>query len=74
MLNFIKRKIALLWAKKAVKDAQQFKNNAVRDQEKLVLSLVKDAEKTLFGRLHQFSDIKSVKDFQEKVKISDYED
>ena len=74
MLNLIKRKIALLWAKKAVKDAQQFKNNAVVDQEKLAISLVKQAEKTLFGRLHQFSDIKTVKDFQQQVKISDYED
>jgi hypothetical protein len=31
-------------------------------------------KKTLFGREHNFETISSVKDFQDKVKISDYED
>ncbi len=74
MLNFIKKNIALIWAKKHVKETENFKQNAVEDQEKLLLSLVKTAEKTLFGREHQFENIKNVQDYQNQVKIADYED
>lgn len=74
MLNFIKKKIALIWAKKHVKQTETFKQNAVEDQEKLLISLVKTAEKTLFGREHQFENIKTVQDFRKNVGIADYED
>ena len=74
MLNFIKKNIALIWAKKHVKETENFKKNAVEDQDKLLLSLVKTAEKTLFGREHQFENIKNVQDYQNQVKIADYED
>ncbi|AZB21078.1 hypothetical protein EG338_02495 [Kaistella haifensis] len=74
MLNFIKKKIALIWAKKHVKETEIYKQNAVEDQEKLLLSLVKTAEKTLFGREHRFENIQNVQDFQEQVHISDYEE
>ena len=74
MIGFLKKKIALIWAKKHVKETENFKQNAVEDQEKLLLSLVKTAEKTLFGREHQFENIKSIQDFQSKVQIADYED
>ena len=74
MLNFIKKNIALIWAKKHIKETENFKQNAVEDQDKLLLSLVKTAEKTLFGREHQFENIKNVHDYQNQVKIADYED
>lgn len=74
MLNFIKKKIALIWAKKHVKETEIYKQNAVEDQEKLLLSLVKTAEKTLFGREHEFENIQNVQDFQKLVHISDYEE
>ncbi|SIS83611.1 GH3 auxin-responsive promoter [Kaistella chaponensis] len=74
MLNLIKKKIALIWAKKHVAEAFTFQKNAVEDQEKLLLSLVKTAEKTLFGREHQFENIHAISDFQNKVQIADYED
>lgn len=74
MVNFLKKKIALLWAKKHVRNAEEFKKNAEQNQEKLLLSLVDTAKKTLFGREHNFENITSVKDFQDKVKISDFED
>lgn len=73
MFSFIKKKIALIWAKKEIANAEKFKQNAVQDQEQLLLSLVKTAEKTLFGKVHQFQDIKSVEDFQRQVPITDYE-
>ncbi|WP_297982205.1 GH3 auxin-responsive promoter family protein [uncultured Chryseobacterium sp.] len=74
MLNFIKKKIALQWAKKHVRETENFKNNAVKDQENLLLSLVKTAEKTLFGRAHQFEEIKSIEDYQQRVSVADYEE
>ena len=74
MLNFLKKKIALLWAKNHVKNSENFKQNAVEDQEKLLLSLVRTAEKTLFGREHEFENIKNIQNFQHQVKIADYED
>lgn len=74
MLNFLKKNAALIWAKKHVQKAEEFKKNAVKDQEELLLSLVDTAQKTLFGREHDFENIKTVKDFQEKVPVADYED
>ncbi len=74
MINFIKKNIALIWAKNHVKGTQSFKANAVKNQEELLLSLVKTAEKTLFGRTHQFENIKNIQDFQSKIPIADYED
>ena len=74
MLNFLKKKIALVWAKKHVKETELFKQNAVEDQERLLLSLIKKAEKTLFGRTYRFEEIQSVADFQKTVPIADYED
>ncbi|MFL9834744.1 GH3 auxin-responsive promoter family protein [Chryseobacterium terrae] len=74
MLNFLKKKAALIWAKKHVQKAEEFKKNAEKNQEELLLSLVDTAKKTLFGRTYGFENIKSVKDFQEKVPVADYED
>lgn len=74
MLNFIKKKIALIWAKQHVAKSEDFKSNAVQDQQDLLLHLVKTAEKTLFGREHQFENIHSVEDFQKHVPVLDYED
>ncbi|MFY7846161.1 GH3 auxin-responsive promoter family protein [Chryseobacterium gambrini] len=74
MVNFLKKYAALIWAKNHVRKAEEFKKNAESDQEKLLLSLTETAKKTLFGREHDFENIKTVKDFQERVKVSDYED
>ncbi|WP_326981849.1 GH3 auxin-responsive promoter family protein [Chryseobacterium sp. MYb264] len=73
MLNFIKKNAALVWAKKHVQKADEFKKNAEKNQEDLLLSLVDTAKKTLFGREHDFESIKSVKDFQDRVPVGDYE-
>ena len=74
MLNILKKTAAKIWAKKHVKETEAFKQNGEELQEKLLLDLVQSAEKTLFGMHHQFSEIKSVEDFQQRVKVSDYED
>lgn len=74
MLNFFKKNAALIWAKKHVQKAEDFKKNAEKNQEDLLLSLVNTAQKTLFGREHDFENIHSVKEFQDKVSVADYED
>ena len=74
MIGFIKKTAAKIWAKNHVKQTEYYKNNAEQLQEKLLLDMVKSAEKTLFGLQHNFSEIKSIEDFQKNVKISDYED
>lgn len=74
MLNFFKKNAALVWAKKHVQKTAEFKKNSEKNQEALLLSLVKTAQKTLFGREHDFENIQSVKEFQEKVPVADYED
>ncbi|SDQ36296.1 GH3 auxin-responsive promoter [Chryseobacterium soldanellicola] len=74
MLNFLKKNVALIWAKKHVQKAEEFKRNSEKNQENLLLSLTETAKKTLFGREHDFENIKSVKDFQDRVKVADYED
>lgn len=73
MLGFLKRKIALIWAKQHTKQAEQYKKNAISDQKKLLLSFVKKAENTAFGKDHSFSEIKNIQDFQKRVPIADYE-
>ncbi|SIT96280.1 GH3 auxin-responsive promoter [Epilithonimonas bovis DSM 19482] len=74
MLNYIKKKIALIWAKKHIEKSKSFKTNAIQNQQDLLLDLVKTSEKTLFGREHRFETIKSIADFQNNVPIADYED
>lgn len=73
MLNFFKKNAALIWAKKHVQKAEEFKRNAEKNQEELLLSLTHTAQKTLFGREHDFENIRSVKDFQDRVPVADYE-
>ncbi|PWN68367.1 hypothetical protein C1631_016850 [Chryseobacterium phosphatilyticum] len=74
MLNFFKKNAALIWAKKHVRKTEVFKKNAEKNQEELLISLVHTAQKTLFGREHDFANIHSVKEFQERVPVADYED
>lgn len=74
MLSFLKKNIAVLWAKKHVKKSMLFKNNAAADQEKMLLAMVSHASRTLFGREHHFENIGSVAEYQQNVPVSDYED
>lgn len=73
MLNFLKKKAAQIWAGNHIKKTQDFKLNAEDRQEEQLLAMVRKAEKTLFGRQHNFEEINSVQDFQEKVPVTDYE-
>lgn len=73
MLQFLKKTLALIWAKKQVRAAEKHKNNSVEDQQELLLDMVKVSEKTLFGREHHFEEIHNISDFQKRLPVSDYE-
>lgn len=62
--------IAQLLSKKVQRDA----SNALQCQEKIRKKLVQAAKKTLFGKDHQFAEIKSYEDFKQRVPLADYED
>lgn len=62
--------IAQLLSKKVQRDA----SNALQCQEKIRKKLVRAAKKTLFGKDHQFAEIKSYEDFKQRVPLADYED
>jgi len=47
--------------------------HALKDQQTIFERLIKDASKTVFGKEHGFSEIKSHQDFVKKVPIRDYE-
>src|SRR4051812_19087901 len=46
----------------------------VRVQERTLLSLVRKASATRFGRDHHFDEVRSVADFQARVRLRTYED
>lgn len=74
MLDLIKKKVALLWAKTHVANTEKHKKNAVQEQEKLLIYLLKRASHTEYGKKHGFAEIQSIKEFQAKVPVVDYED
>ncbi len=73
MLNWIKKSVALFWAKQHRQKVVKTYRQAIEHQDALLLDLVRTAEKTLFGRTHQFENIHSIEDFQTQVPIVDYE-
>lgn len=49
------------------------RDRPARDQERTLLRLVRAARRTRFGREHGFADIRSVADYQERVRPRSYE-
>lgn len=54
--------------------AKLSRQDAVAEQERQLLRLVSRASSTQFGRDHAFSDVRSVGDFQSRVRLRRYED
>lgn len=52
---------------------QKHSQTAVQDQENILRKLIKEATPTLFGKEHNFKNIKNYKDFKSQVPIRDYE-
>ena len=52
---------------------KQIRKNALKDQEACFQYLIQSAKHTLFRQDHNFSEIRSIKEFQERVPLRDYE-
>lgn len=57
---------------KSLKELKENCSNAVKVSEELLMNIIKDNKDTEFGIENNFSDIKSIKDYKEKVPFSTY--
>ncbi|MEC4113246.1 GH3 auxin-responsive promoter family protein [Myroides pelagicus] len=55
------------------KKTQRWVNNPIETQAKVLTSLIEEAKHTSFGQDHNFDEIKSHRDFVQRVPIRDYE-
>ncbi|AUP79400.1 GH3 auxin-responsive promoter family protein [Flavivirga eckloniae] len=69
----LKSALAKPFAKRIYKSIQKWANKPVETQEKVFQNLISKAAGTEFGKDHDFTNIKSHKDFIERVPIRDYE-
>ncbi|WNJ19586.1 GH3 auxin-responsive promoter family protein [Pontibacter sp. G13] len=69
----LKAFIGKLWARNRAQKLRKIAANATGHQQDTFLYLVKQGRKTQFGQAHGFEDIQSVKDFQQRVPIRNYE-
>lgn len=69
----LKTWIAKKWANYRYHQIQKIVNNPIENQKKLLFHLLKQAENTDFAQKYHFSKIKTIKDFQDFVPITDYE-
>ena len=69
----IKAFAAKILAKYSHLQTQKWVNFPVATQEKVFQSLLSQAKNTQFGKDHDFSNIKSFKDFAKQVPVRDYE-
>lgn len=69
----IKALLSLPFARFIVFKNKKWKDNAVKVQKNLMLALVRQAENTVFGKDHDFQEIKSYSDFKNQIPVKDYE-
>ena len=70
----LKSFLAKIYARQVAKKVKKWEENPLLTQEKVFQHLISQAKYTAFGKDHQFEQIKSYKDFVEKVPVRDYED
>ncbi len=70
----IKSFAAQLFAKHIHKKTQAWANNPVETQRNVFQELIHQAKDTVFGKDHNFSEIKTFEDFAKQVPIRDYEE
>ncbi|MBC3758502.1 GH3 auxin-responsive promoter family protein [Hyunsoonleella sp. SJ7] len=69
----IKSALAKPFAKRIYNKIQKWANNPIKTQEKVFEDIIKKGAKTVFGNDHNFTKIRSHKDFVKYVPIRDYE-
>lgn len=70
----IKSFAAKIFAKTIHKKTRAWANNPVETQQKVFQELIHQAKETVFGKDHNFSEIKTFEDFAKQVPIRDYEE
>ncbi|MFN8326553.1 MAG: GH3 auxin-responsive promoter family protein [Flavobacteriaceae bacterium] len=70
----IKSFAAKIFAKTIHKKTRAWANNPVETQQKVFQELIHQAKDTVFGKDHNFSEIKTFEDFAKQVPIRDYEE
>ena len=70
----IKSIAAKIFANVVHKKTQRWAQNPIETQQKVLQNLLASAKETQFGNDHNFSEIKSFKDFVKQVPIRDYEE
>ena len=58
----------------ALRHLDEVSRRAVAASEETLLQIIKDNQDTEYGKLHKFSEIKSVEDFKKNVPFSNYDD
>lgn len=61
------------FAKKIARDIDRWSARAVEEQDNIFRNLIEVGKTTAFGRDHDFDDIHTIRDYQERVPIRDYE-
>lgn len=69
----IKSFFAIPFAKYATKKVLKWASNPHKTQEKVFKNLIAKGSKTVFGKDHNFNEIKNYNDFKKQVKVTDYE-
>ena len=69
-----KAKLSKPFAALAVYQINKWKNRSVEVQRQIMSTLVDEARHTVFGRDHNFDQIRTYEDFKKNVPIRDYED
>ena len=69
----LKATLAKIYAKYAAKNVYKWARNPLETQEKVFNLLIKQAQKTVFGKDHNFKNIKTYNDFKKRVPVRDYE-
>ena len=69
----IKSILAKPFASRIYKKVQKWANNPIETQEKVFRNLISEASHTVFGKDHDFGNIKNHDDFVKRVSVRDYE-
>ena len=69
----MKAYLAKLYAKKIAKQIKKWSSNPIETQNGVFDNLIKDAAHTVFGKDHNFGEIKTYEDYQKNVPVRDYE-
>ncbi|WP_298505559.1 GH3 auxin-responsive promoter family protein [uncultured Maribacter sp.] len=70
----LKSFLAKIFAQRIVAKTNKWVNNPETAQEKVFLNLINEAKNTVFGKDHDFANIKSYEDYANAVPVRDYEE